>query len=563
VSAINEITKRDFPTFLAKAFYSLHGKKLKRDPDEISYVDYLASELGRVAMGEINRVCVSLPPRHLKTKIGTALAAYALGQNPYARVMVLCYNESLARAIANDARELMTEGWYKKSFATRLASDRAGDLRTTAGGGLFASWIGGGYTGRGADLLIIDDPVEINQGSNLDVLEHVNETFDNVIRNRLNSPKDSKIIIIAHRLHECDLPGHVLGQGGWLHLCLPLIATKRRSYRLHDGRVWTREKGELLRPDVFDTKVIRDLRRTANFESLYQQNVGPAKRRKIKAKHFGTFSSEELPVGAVVLSVDPGFDSGDENSFTVVQAWIKNGTQYCLVDQWRAQADYDEVEAAIRKLRRKYQPVKILIEAAGYGLALCRHPKLRKYAKKIKPGNRSKEERLAAHSKTIRAGGILVLEDGDFRDEFIDEVVDFSTGKARYDDQVDAMTQYLDYMATDPHLEIQPRRGCAVYLREDGRSISQLQPGASNRDELDTHGRCGSLGKLQSATTSKEYPSTDAAAFVDELVQATITHPPTRYVGFGSIGYGEQSRADRLAELQQIQDRVFRRPRLL
>jgi hypothetical protein len=97
-------------------------------------------------------------------------------------------------------------------------------------------------------------------------------------------------------------------------------------------------------PGRFRHKVIRDLRRTANFESLYQQNVGPAKRRKIKPKHFGTFSTEELPVGPVVLSVDPGFDSGDENSYTVVQAWVKNGTRHYLIDQWRAQADYDELE---------------------------------------------------------------------------------------------------------------------------------------------------------------------------------------------------------------------------
>jgi hypothetical protein len=175
-----------------------------------------------------------------------------------------------------------------------------------------------------------------------------------------------------------------------------------------------------------------------------------------------------------------------------------------------------------------------LIEAAGYGLALCRRPKLRKYAKKIRPGNRSKEERLAAHSKIIRAGAILVREDGDFRDDFIDEMVDFSAGRSLYDDQVDAMTQYLDYMATNPELEMPPRRVCAVGLREGSSLISPLRRGAC--DELDPHGRCGALGgTFQNPTTSKQYPSTDAAAFVDDLMQATSTHRRQDTVGLARL----------------------------
>jgi predicted phage terminase large subunit-like protein len=246
------------------------------------------------------------------------------------------------------------------------------------------------------------------------------------------------------------------------------VAIRRWQAKTH---VDAGAKGELLRPDVYDEKTIRRLRKSTNFRALFQQDVAGAKRLRIKAKHFGLFSIDEIPDRPIVLSVDPGFERGDENSFSVIQAWVEYRGRHYLVDVWRAQAEYEDVGKAVRTFRRKYQPAKISIEAAGYGLALYQDRRIRKYAKKIKLSNRSKEERLAVHTKAIRAGSILVREDGGFRDEFIDEVVDFSTGKARYDDQVDAMTQYLDYMATDPHLEIH----AAVVLSTCAKTAAQFR----------------------------------------------------------------------------------------
>ena len=111
--------------------------------------------------------------------------------------------------------------------------------------------IEGGVTGHGADYILIDDPTELKDCDNVKRLDRVVELFDTEILTRLNNPKRGRVVIIAHRVNEEDLSGHLLEQGRWEHLQLPLIAMRRRSYKLPDGGVWVREKGELLRPDAF------------------------------------------------------------------------------------------------------------------------------------------------------------------------------------------------------------------------------------------------------------------------------------------------------------------------
>ncbi len=247
------------------------------------------------------------------------------------------------------------------------------DFVTTAGGGVRSLSIESGVTGLGADFIIIDDPLEIKDWDNSKRLERVNELFDNEILTRLDSPKRGCIVINAHRISEDDLSGHVLRQGGWKHLKLPLIAPRTRTHKLKDG-TWERQKGELLLPDEYTRRDIEKLRASKwpGFETLQQQNPGGREQMRIKAKHFPTFSPAALPSSdsGVVLSIDPGQKAGPNHSYSVVQAWSSEAPTHRLLDQWREQASYPDLRSAVRRFIRRYRPSVVLIEATGQGPAL-------------------------------------------------------------------------------------------------------------------------------------------------------------------------------------------------
>jgi hypothetical protein len=291
-----ELIRTEFLAFAMKAFATLNkGRSLGDD----KYLQLLALELTRVGAGETKRLVVSLPPRHFKTFMGSiCLPAWILAHNPSAKIILLTYGQDLADKTAYAIRNILRSEWFPQAFHTRLKKDRAKlmDFVTTDGGGVRSLSIDGGVTGLGADFIIIDDPVEIKDCGNTKRLERVNDLFDDEIQTRLDHPKKGCIVVIAHRISEDDLPGHVLKKGGWKQLKLPFIAQRARTYELEGGDVWNRKKGELLRPDAFTKRDIRRLRdsKQPGFETLQQQNPGGSDRLRLKAKYFATFQSAEL-----------------------------------------------------------------------------------------------------------------------------------------------------------------------------------------------------------------------------------------------------------------------------
>jgi predicted phage terminase large subunit-like protein len=384
--------------------------------------------------------------------------------------MVISYAQPLADKIAYSIREIMQSGWFCRVFRTRIAKRKLDDFVTTAGGGVRSVSIEGGVTGLGADVIIVDDPAQIKDCDNARQLERVNSMFDSEIRTRLNHPKTGAIIIVAHRLAEDDLPGHVLREGGWKELRLPFTAPRSRTYKMPGGFVWRRNKGELLRPDAFTRRDIERLRlaKRPGFETLQQQNPSNRDRLRIKVEHFGVFTPKSIPRDEpVVLSVDPGQKGGPANSFSVVQAWMSQDGQYFLLDQWREQARYVDLRTAVFSFIRKYRPSAVLVEATGQGPALTSQirPQRGVQIESITPHD-DKVSRLLFHRKAIRSGRVLLPKNADWLDQFLDEVVLFPY--APFDDQVDSMTQALDWIVAHPDMRKRPPRACIAGLRSDG-----------------------------------------------------------------------------------------------
>jgi hypothetical protein len=306
--ATKKLVQSKFLAFAMKAFAVLNkGRRLDRD----KYLKLLAEVLTDVAAGETKRLVVSMPPRHGKTFMASTLSAWILAHNPAAKILVLSYGQDLADKIAYAIRSILQSNWFQQAFHTRLAKNRTKvmDFATT-GGGVHSLSIEAGVTGLGADFIIIDDPVEIKDCDNSKRLQRVNDLFDDEIQTRLDHPKKGCIVIVAHRVSEDDLPGHVLKKGGWQKLKLPLIARRDRPYKLADGEIWNRKKGELLRPNAFTSRDIQRLRdsKQPGFETLQQQNPGGSDGLRLKPEYFPILAPAQMPSSEfpVVLSIDPG-----------------------------------------------------------------------------------------------------------------------------------------------------------------------------------------------------------------------------------------------------------------
>jgi hypothetical protein len=306
---LDDTIRTSLLAFAMKSFAHLNvGKELVVH----DYVRFLVGALAAVLNSEGLRLLLTLPPRHLKTFLASiCLPPWILAHRPSAKILLLSYGQDLADKNAFAVRTIMRSAWYQRIFKTRIAKDRSKltDFVTTAGGYVRSISIEGGVTGLGGDYIIADDLVQIADCDNVKQLEHVNDIFDSLVRTRLDNPSKGVIVIVAHRLAEHDLPGHVLMEGGWEHVCLPLIAQRSRTYETEDGFVWRRKRGDLLRPDAFTHQEIERLKtmRRPDFETLQQQNPGARDRLRIKPEHFGVFVPARVPSDRpVVLSIDPG-----------------------------------------------------------------------------------------------------------------------------------------------------------------------------------------------------------------------------------------------------------------
>jgi predicted phage terminase large subunit-like protein len=470
---LKAVLRRDFLAFARKSIVELSGTKIGRDP----YLEYLAAELTAFVDGETNRLLVNLPPRHLKTLLfSVCLAAWKFAHEPSAKIMVVTYAEQLAESIARWIRGILQAEWFKEVFPTRIAKDHCAvmDFGTTAGGQLYSASFGGGITGRGADLIIVDDAHDIKDAGNLEQLERTIEIFNTILLSRLNNPKTGKVVVIAHRVHDQDLSGRLLRDTKWRHVALPMVAVSDAEYQTSCGP-WLRREGELLRPDAYDQQMIDHLKANTHnpgFDMLYQQDIDGRALPPITEDCFLTFSFPPSDKTPCVMSVDPSMKAGPKSSYSAIQIWRAFNGNHFLIDQCREQCGFAELKQKVRGLIARYQPSAILIEqsANGHALASLATGRNRDLIREITPEG-SKRSRLIRNVDTILARRIVLPKAAPWGEDFVAECVAFPYGG--FTDQVDAMTQYLDFMGTHPVLKAPPSRCYGVAVSPSGGVTTQ------------------------------------------------------------------------------------------
>ena len=433
-------------------------------------MEHLCFSISRLIESKINHLLINLPPQHLKSFVGTiCLAPYLLGENPRLRIIVVAYNDSFAESLCGKIRNIMLSAWYQRAFETRIREghSRSNDFQTREGGGVFAAAATGAITGRAADFIIYDDPHEIGDWNNDRQLEQVWQNFNTVI-SRLNDRVAGRILVVAHRVSENDLSSYLLKESGWKYVQLPLIAVRTKTFDLGHEE-WLREKGSVLRPTAYPPKEIERLRRTQvapPFDLFYQQDLDSPGSTRVRAEHFQSFDQRLFLPDPVVLSIDPGQSARSDASHSVIQAWKHHQKNYYLIDQFCEQCDAEELRRAFWLLVRKYNPSVALIENTANGPALYAAVKKKaKFDLRLVVTRRdSKAARLNDHLPKIRNRRIYLPNSAVWREYFINEVIAFPS---EFDDQVDAMTQYLDFIDKKPFIPPPPTRaiGVVVYAR--------------------------------------------------------------------------------------------------
>src|SRR5215469_756050 len=259
------LLRQDLATFAARCFQELNPQT---ELVTNWHLEVIAAKLAAVREGKIRRLIINLPPRHLKSLMAsTAFPAWSLGRDPTAQILCVSYAQDLADKLARDCRGIMMSPWYRQLFPTRLAPHRQAvqEFITTRQGYRLATSTGGVLTGRGADIILIDDPLKPDEALSDVQRQACNEWYDHTLYSRLNDKQHGAIVIIMQRLHEDDLVGHVLGQEHWEILSFPAIAEKDEEHRVETilgPRCFQRRQGEVLHSEREPLEVLDHTRRT-------------------------------------------------------------------------------------------------------------------------------------------------------------------------------------------------------------------------------------------------------------------------------------------------------------
>jgi hypothetical protein len=242
------LLRSNFPPFAVKAFNIVNpGEELNLT---VAFTA-IAHRLSEVVQGNTRRLIINVPPRSGKSLLTSiALPAFVLGRDPKRRIICASYSSELALKLARDCRALIQHSAYQRLFpATVIAGKNSEtEFETAQGGFRYATSVGGTLTGRGGNLIIIDDPMKPEDAQSAAGRERVWQWFTGTLGSRLDNKAEDAIVLVMQRLHVDDLSGRLLQQGGWEPLAIPAIAETEQVLTIAPGCIHVRKPGDVLDP---------------------------------------------------------------------------------------------------------------------------------------------------------------------------------------------------------------------------------------------------------------------------------------------------------------------------
>ena len=418
------------------------GVRFKRN----RHLEAMAEKLSQVAGGRIRRLIITLPPRNLKSLYSSvALPAWFLGHNPWERVVVVSYSDFLARQHANDFRRLVNDPTYQSTFpAMRLDRDTDREISTTKRGKRIATSIEGTLTGIGGNLIIIDDPIKPGDAMSESVRARVIEWYRSTLLSRGDDKTAMRIIVVMQRVHENDLVGYLLEQGGFDVLNLPAIAQRAATYELGDGRLYTRQRGELLHPEHEPAEALLELKRNMGpiaFSAQYQQSPMPPGGRIIKRKWLKSYDDVRPQSGdRIIMSWDIALSETESGDYSACVVLLRRCEVFYVLEVVRGRFPFDTLKQKVMEVKRRYDSPTLLIEDSPISRGLIQSLREQSINVTVYKPDTDKRARVIAQSDLFAGGSIRLPRRAAWLEEFTAELLAFP---GRHDDQVDALTQGL------------------------------------------------------------------------------------------------------------------------
>jgi len=455
--------RNDFAPFLRMAFATV-------DPGAVYkhnwHIDLLSEYLTACYKRQLTKLIINIPPRFLKSLTTTvAFPAWVLGLNPKEQILTGSYSGSLSTKHSVDCRAIIRRPWYQHCFPElKIVDDQdtKTEFVTTERGYRVATSVKGTATGKGGNILILDDPIDPFKVHSKIEREATNDWLDSVWSSRKNDPNTSVEILIMQRVHQDDPTGHFLeNSSGWEHLVIPQVAPHKTV--IDFGKVHVvREEGELIHPARFDQAKVDEAKRrlgTYGFAGQHQQVPAPLEGGIINPLWFKRYKTppaleEKIegtdklqPAGMLRLSLDTAFKPDQLNDPSVIEVWFESKAKHYLLDVWRDKVGYPMLKKVVKDISQKWAKHinEVLIEDKASGQSLIQDlredPTYPWPIIAMNPGQQSKVVRMDTEAPQIEAGNVYLPEVAGWLFDFETEVANFPVGT--HDDQVDAMSQYL------------------------------------------------------------------------------------------------------------------------
>lgn len=407
----------------------------------------MAAAFERVARGETKRLIINMPPRHTKSEFASyLLPAWFLGKFPNKKVIQTAHTAELSVGFGRKVRNLVDQDVYKDIFpgvGLQADSKAAGRWNTNKGGEYFAIGVGGAVTGKGADLLIIDDPHSEQEAAlaatNPEIYDKVYEWYTSGPRQRLQP--GGAIVIVMTRWGLRDLTGQVvknsLQRGGdeWEVIEFPAILPSGNPLW---PEFWSLEELSALKEELPNSK----------WQAQYQQQPTSEEGAIVKREWWKVWEKDDPPrCDFIIQSWDTAYETTNRSDFSACTTWgvwttEEGETNIILLDVYKSRLEFFELKKKVLELHKEYEPDALIVEKKVSGISL--YQELRRMGVPVSEFTPSKGNdkitRLNSVSDIIQSGRVWVPNTR-WAEELIDEIAAFPAGE--HDDLVDATTLAL------------------------------------------------------------------------------------------------------------------------
>jgi predicted phage terminase large subunit-like protein len=423
--------KNDFMSFV---------KYVWPDFIEGSHHKIMSEKFNKVATGQLKRVIINMAPRHTKSEFASyLLPSWMIGKNPKLKIIQATHTTELAVRFGRKAKNLIDSQEYQKIFQTKLREDSkaAGRWETNEGGEYFAAGVGGSITGRGADLLIIDDPHSEQDALNTNALERTWEWYTSGPRQRLQP--GGVIVVVMTRWNTKDLTGRLINSqkeakaDQWEVIEFPAILP-------NDKPLW---------PEYWKLEELEGVKASlaiGKWNAQYQQNPTAEEGSIIKREWWQLWDKDLPSLYHVIQSYDTAFLKKETADYSAITTWgvfyptEDSGPNLILLDVVKDRFEFPELRRVALEQYNYWKPESVIVEGKASGMPLTFE--LRKQGIPVinytpSRGN-DKHARVNAVAPLFESGQIWATDDK-FSEEVIEECAAFPYGD--HDDLVDSMTQ--------------------------------------------------------------------------------------------------------------------------